>query len=117
MAVETDITADDDTPIFSGEDRTITFTVYDSNGPDGGVAEDITGWALSWAAGPVSKTTGGGGIALTDPTNGIATVTLDAADLTQIEGKRYQYRFRRTDAGSNVVLAHGEIFAKSTTQA
>lgn len=98
MATETDLTG-----IFSGEDRAVQYTVTDSNG----TPVDVTGWAISWVAGNVTKTVGSG-VALTTPASGVVTVTLAAADTTALLGTT-AYRFRRTDSGFNTVLAYGRV--------
>lgn len=63
----------------------------------------------------VTKTVGSG-VTLTDTTNGIITVTLadtDTSSLTLTEalsaGERYVWDLKRTDAGSEVVLARGDL--------
>lgn len=86
-------------PIFPGEDVTITFTV---------TGVDVTGWAMSFAVGTVTKTVGSG-VTLTDPTNGVLTVTLAAADTTTLGAGDKDFKLRRTDSGSNAVVAHGTL--------
>lgn len=108
-----DFTRDDE--VFTGADRTLRFTVLDS----ASAAVNITGWALSWAlyqkAAPagqgtlVSKTTVSG-ITLTTPSSGIADVALADTDTDDLKGDAdYYYELRRTDAGSEDVLACGSF--------
>jgi hypothetical protein len=78
--------------LVAGDDRTLRFTATEA---DGTTALDLTGcslkWELfAWASGPkygvpeataiVTKTTGGGGITVTDPAGGILEVNVLAAD-------------------------------------
>lgn len=98
MAIESNVTG-----IFSGEDRSIQFTVKDS----AGAAVDVTGWAISFVAGNVTKTVGSG-VTLTTPAAGVVTVALGATDTTALLGGN-NYKLRRTDTGYNTVLAYGSI--------
>lgn len=110
MSVKAAITAAENW--FTGEDRALRFTVKD----DAGVAVDITGWALSWrfkrrvddpdGAALITKTTGSG-IALTTPASGICTVTIDDTDTDRLGRVDGVHELKRTDAGSEVVLAYG----------
>ena len=95
--------------VFAGEDRTLTFTVVDEDS----AAVDITGWTLSMDIGDGTVTNAG---SISDATAGILTVTLSAANTTTLSGTKLQYRLRRTDSGSNTVLAHGVIKVLSNTQ-
>ena len=102
MATETDLGVDAN-PIFSGEDRTIVFTVKDADD----VVEDLTSWAVSFVAGALALTVGAG-IVLTTPLSGVLTVTLTAAQtaaLNEFTG----YKLRRTDTDANTVLAFGNV--------
>ena len=111
MATNTDLLASGGYRIFAGEDRDLVYTVADS----AGAAVDVTGWAISWVAGAVTKTVGAG-VALTTPASGVVTVTLAAADTEALSGLLSHYRLRRTDTGANVVLAYGRIKVLSATQ-
>jgi hypothetical protein len=109
MPTRYNITAADE--LFVGDKKDLIFPVVD----DAGDVVPITGWALEWVirrnAGGVallSKTVGLG-IAITDGTGGIATVTLTAANTTTLGAGRYWYILARTDAGSEAVLAYGDI--------
>lgn len=86
-------------PVFAGEDVVITFTI---------TSTDITGWALSFVAGAVTKTVGSG-ITITDGANGVCTVDLAAADTTALGAGDTSFKLRRTDSGSNTVLSFGTL--------
>ena len=112
MAIEAHIDRDDD--FFIGEDKTLTFTIYQS---DGTTVQNITGWTLSWllkgrptdtdANAKVTKTTTAGGIVLTTPASGICTVTVDDTDTDALAADRYWHELKRTDAGFETVLTFG----------
>jgi hypothetical protein len=101
-----------------GEDKSLTVTVYQS---DGTTAQNITGWALEWVlkqaysddAVLLSKTTVSG-IALTTPLSGICTVTIDDTDTDNLPAGRYVHVLRRTDAGSESVLTYGTALLKKS---
>lgn len=111
MAVERNITSDDD--FFLGEDKTLTFTIYQS---DGVTPQDITGWALSWMLKQkgtdddddalVTKTTASG-ITLTTPASGVCTVSIADTDTEDLRSNTYRHELKRTDAGLETVLCHG----------
>lgn len=118
MPQEAHITASEEW--FTGADKVLQYTVVDS----AGVAVNITGWSLRWvmvrkqaasaaASGHlVSKETGGAGIAITNGASGICQVTITDADTDGMEGGEtplYQYELRRTDPGSEDVLAYGNV--------
>jgi hypothetical protein len=101
---------------YAGEDRVFRFTIYDASG----AVVDITGWALQFdvRAAPTSGsalasvTTAGGGIALTDPTNGVCDVTIargtsSGALLPSGNSATYYYGLSRTNSGFWTVLAYG----------
>lgn len=60
---------------------------------------------------PVLTKTVGSGIALTDPINGIITVTLSAADTIglTLQSTPWVWQLNRTDAGNNCMLAKGTM--------
>lgn len=89
--------------------------------------QDITGWAVSFvvrlrdangdlgATAIINKSVGSG-VALTDTTNGVITVTLADTDTSSVmltedldTGASYRWSLRRTDAGSETTLARGEF--------
>jgi hypothetical protein len=91
--------------VFAGEDKSLRFTIYDS----AGAVANITGWTLSWKletqqGGSVQVTKSG---TVTDGPNGIATVTLLAADTSALAGGTYFHHLDRTDSGFNGVLSAG----------
>src|SRR5438105_4775066 len=83
---------------------------------------DITGWAVSFIVRPVlggsasiTKTVGSG-ITLADPGKGVLTIALAKADTSGLTvssalaaGQGYVWEIKRTDSGSNVVLARGQL--------
>lgn len=100
---------------FIGEDRTFVYAVTDS----AGAAQNMTGWSLTWElldrrGGTVvlTKSTSGSGITLGNGagTNDYATVTIADTDTEALTGGPGTYHtvLRRTDAGSEVVLAFGD---------
>jgi hypothetical protein len=94
---------------LAGEAVVITVTM--DTPPVGG----ISGWALAFylkqkypdAVALVTKTSGAG-IAVTDATAGVFTITLATADTDQTPGP-YYYDVWRTDAGQETALAHGRF--------
>lgn len=112
MALKQHISAD--AHLFIGEDKSLVFTIYQS---DGRTAQDITGWTLSWmvkadladvdGSAVLTKTTSSG-IALTTPASGICTVTIADTDTDSLTAGRYYHELKRTTAGSETVLAYGD---------
>ena len=103
MAVKQDFTTDDG--VFTGEDQTLRFTVYDDTT---GAAKDITGWTIEFklaqaqtAAALITKSA-----TLTTPASGVCSVALSAADLAAAVGV-YFYSLTRVDAANVQVLAYG----------
>lgn len=96
--------------LVAGEDVSLPWTIYK---PDGVTPENITGWSLAFTVEDLSgnvyftKTTGGGGIALTTPLAGLATVTLDSIDTLELVPRPYLFRGERTDAGADAVETRG----------
>ncbi len=87
--------------LVAGENRPLVVTIVNA----AGTAVNITGWALAFyahaqGASPfVTKTTGAGGIVLTDPTAGEATIYLVPADTASQAPGNYTYSVWRTDTG------------------
>ena len=112
MALEQHISVDGD--FFTGEDKSLIFTVYQA---DETTAQDISGWSLSWLLkrhrhdadvdALITKTTTGGGIALTTPLTGICTVTVADTDTDSIPAGTYRHELKRTGAGVETILAYG----------
>lgn len=91
--------------VFVGEDKTLRIPVTDNTG----VVVNITGWTLQWKledsqGGNVLLTKAG---AVSDGPNGIATVTVAAADWSALAGGNYWHALSRTDSGFNGVIADG----------
>lgn len=113
MAIRDDIDADDD--FYTGEDKTITVTIYQS---DGATPQNITGWSLSYvwkraktdadSAAVLTKTTANG-IALTTPVDGVCTVTISDTDTDSLTARTYWHELKRTDAGSETVITTGTV--------
>jgi hypothetical protein len=113
MAIERNITADDD--FFLGEDKVLTDTIYQS---DGTTVQNVTGWAISFmvkkhatdadASAKITKTTGAG-IVLTTPLSGLITITLTDTDTASLPADSYPYEVKRTDDGSETVLTFGRL--------
>ena len=89
--------------ITAGDNRDIVYTIVDEND----VVVNLTGGSIIWRA-LVSGTetvvitkSVGSGVALTDPTNGVATVSLEPADTTSLKGT-YILDGQFTDSGSDV---------------
>ncbi len=101
---------------FTNDDKTLTDTIYQS---DGTTAQNITGWALEYvlclkgeSTALITKSTGGNGLAITDASNGVCQVTIDAADTLPLEGANvplYDYEITRTDSGSKGLLTFGTV--------
>ena len=116
MAIRDDIDASDD--LFTGEDKTLTFTIYQA---DGVTAQNLTGWSLSYtwkrqlsdadSAAVLTKTTSAG-IALTDPVNGICTVSIADTDTDAVTARTYWHELKRTDAGSETILTTGSVYLR-----
>ena len=139
MAAEVQIGGTDDSRIFIGQDSTIPVHVKDFDPPsgntDGTVAKEITGWALTFDVRKLDKSgtvilskTVGAGITIAGVFNATAssnlqraTVALDAdLDLTvakfSIDGGTFRYSLKRTDDGSETVLAYGDFVVDRATQ-
>jgi hypothetical protein len=117
MALETADSA------FIGTDFQRVFQVLNE---DEDAAIDIAGWSLSWmlkrrlsmldADASVTKTTGGGTVAISgtynaDPTVNTqrATVTITDTDTESLTAAVYYYELKRMDAGLETVIAYGEF--------
>lgn len=67
------------------------------------------------AAATFTKTTGAGEIVLTDAANGVLAVTILDDDTVNLAPAKYVYACRRTDAGSEGVVSHGEAVLRRTS--
>jgi hypothetical protein len=115
MSTEANITIGDG--FFRGEDKSIVFTIVQS---DGTTPQNITGWTLTfrmataqYGAAVITKTP-----TLTTPLSGICTVTLASADTSSLTqdgtDQVYYYDLRRTDSGSRAEIAYGTITVRDT---
>lgn len=102
-------------PVFSGTNITLQFTMTP--------ATSVAGWGVALtfrqtvSSNAIIKqyTTGGGGITITDSTNGVWSVQMSRAD-TLLFGTSgtYAYDFKRTDVGSEAVLTYGAFQVSQT---
>jgi hypothetical protein len=74
-------------------------------------AVNISGWSIQFR---MSSTATGASVltktaTLTDPTNGVCSVAIAAADTPAFSPGVYYYTLARIDAGSNQVLAYGTV--------
>lgn len=88
--------------------------------PDSTVSnKNITGWTLAFVVRPVgadlddpatySKTTGNGGITITDAVNGLFKAVLSKAETLALPVGTYDWEVWRTDNGSETRLAFGKF--------
>lgn len=119
MATEANVTASD--RFFVGEDKVLNFTVYQS---DGVTPQDVATWALQWVlrktekstSALIDKTTGAGvtitGVYNVSPALNTQKVVVAIAD-TDTDALNpnvtYRHALKRTDAGSETVLAFGDF--------
>jgi len=104
--------------MFQGEDRIISDTIYAPNGN----VQNISGWNVAFSmfalSDPstvfVSKTVAGGGINLSDPTNGVLQVLIARADTISVFTGQYEYSVVRTDPGNDITLSRGLFSLLST---
>jgi hypothetical protein len=79
---------------------------------------DITGWAITFqvrdSLGGTSRITKtvGGGITITDAGRGVIEIALARADTQSLAIQSYVFDIKRTTAGANVVLAHGQLILR-----
>lgn len=90
-----------------GEACQITFTI---------TARDITGWAITFeiktdhsASSALASRTVGSGITLSSPTTGIGVITITRANTVDLAPGQYVYVLKRTDLGSETMLADGSL--------
>jgi hypothetical protein len=94
--------------VYQGEDVVLTVTMSP--------ATAISGWTLQFTlrtqygdpTALVTKTIGSG-IAITDPVNGIFTVSLASADTADLGLRAYVYDIQRIDSGARTVLTIGNL--------
>lgn len=119
MAVKTDVT------LWIGTDMSLVFTI--KNAAETAIL-DSSGWALSWmlkkkltdtdANAKITKTSGSGitvsGTFNSDPDTNtqVATVAVADTDSDSLVAGAYEHELKRTDAGSETVLAYGTATLK-----
>jgi hypothetical protein len=94
---------------FKGEDQDIRFDVKQS---DGTTAQTMTGWTLVWELKDspegtvrITKTPSiGNGVGTDDR----ATVSVVDTDTESLGAGTYYHHLRRSDAGSEQILSHGD---------
>lgn len=92
-----------------GEDAQINFTVRESDRASAAVV-DITGWTFSFKVKRFDSDDDPSLVTATatatDPTNGVVTVTVPAADMEGLKGD-YRHSLWRTNSGSKACLSRG----------
>ena len=89
--------------MWSGDDKVITVTVYDNDDDVVDITDATITWRLSQnvdSAALITKTVGDG-ITISDPTNGIFTITLEPSDTAPLSG-RYYHECEITDATGDI---------------
>ena len=119
MALKFDITEAD--RFFTNADKTFTFAIKQA---DETTAQNITGWALSWmlkrrdtdadASALIVKTTGGGGITITDGPNGVCEFTVTDENTAAVRAGFYVHELKRTDAGAETPLCEGTVVLRQS---
>lgn len=119
MALIVNITRDEGW--FLGEDKRLSVAVYADR--DRTVPLNVTGMAMSWklataagVAAAVTKTTGGGGIAITGVFNADPAlnsqrveVTVDDNETDALAATTWWHELKRTDPGLEAILVHGSV--------
>lgn len=98
---------------FLGEDKFLDWTIFQA---DGVTPQNITGWALEWtlrrtiaeADPPVLTKSTASGITITGGAQGQLRVTILDTDTNTLPARVYQYALKRTEDGSETVLAFGK---------
>lgn len=96
---------------FRGQDDIFEYSIVDADG----AAVNITSWALEWvmresesaSTAALTKTTAAG-ITITNGAGGVLQVAISDTDTLTLEPRTYVYALRRTDAGSEQILAFGD---------
>ena len=97
-----------------GEDRVFQDTIYQA---DGVTVQNISNWTISFTVfrydSPstvlITKTTAGGGVVLTNPTQGVLQITVAAADTASLYPNQYEFVVQRTDSGNVLNLTRGVL--------
>lgn len=106
----------EENPLYSGDTAILVFDVTD-DGTSSGADVSITDYDIVWKAfddeGNVILTkdnTGGGGLTITDATNGVAEVRLDPQDTVDLSGE-YDWESEATaPAGEVATIADGTMY-------
>lgn len=122
MAIQQQIGTSEDW--FIGEDKTLSFEVYDSTGV---TMQDVTGWAIQWVlrkmldddAIQLNKATGGSGISITGTYNSDratntqrVVVTVADTDTDNMQPGLYHHALKRTTDTAETVLSYGTVHLK-----
>ena len=101
--------------IIRAQDLTIRATM---NQP-----RDVTGWSVSFTmrdslggTAHITKTVGSG-ITIADAGKGVLDIALAKADTSSLAIQSYVWDVKRTDTGSNVVLARGQLILEQEVTA
>lgn len=98
--------------LIRAQDVTITATMEKPR--------SISGWAVTFqvrdSLGGTSRITKtvGSGITISNAGKGVLSIALAKADTSSLTVRSYVWDIKRTDSGSNVVLARGELILEET---
>jgi len=106
---------------FSGDDVLLKFTITDAD--NAGAPKSLTGATLTWAFAPaqgsaatITKTSPAGGIEITSEANGLAEVSIDAADTLGVAGGTYYHELQVVDSGGDTATAaYGNVILLNNT--
>lgn len=106
---------------FIGEKKTFQYTIKNQ---DGSLA-NISTWDLEWTLRPDAestttfiqkKSTVGGEISKSDPTNGVCLVIINPDDYSAVVGAgTFDKALKRTDGDNDSVLAYGEAVLQAAS--
>jgi hypothetical protein len=130
MAIQDDIEASD--MLFVGDDKSLSFEIFTSDGVAGGTMTDASGFAMRCdirkgaddADPPVVTKTTSSGITVTGAFNAVRAtntqrviVAILDTDTEDLKAGDYEYTLKRTDAGLETTLAFGTMtFRKGTVR-
>jgi hypothetical protein len=97
---------------FVGEDVNYADQIFQA---DGVAPQDITGWTINFSVTAygdpstvfIFKSTGGGGIVLSNPSQGQDVISVVHADTINMNPDQYSYYIERVDPGGDVVPTLG----------
>ena len=99
--------------MWAGETKILTITIAGSGSISGATIDFAMGTEPDGSPSVITKATGGSGIVITDATNRIIQVTLDASDTSTILGTsayiNYHYQVRMTLASVVTTVTTGTI--------